>query len=229
MPRTITVADLEKKIRWRCSQDNSFFVKQDELIAYIDEAATELHDLLISRFADYYIQYADFTTDQGVDVYQLPADFLKLRGLDLIKDNTYKIEAFPFEERERYVNAKSQSLPFNVMKYCILGNTILLAPTPQAGLSMRLWYTPALPIITKSNQQLSSFNGWTSLIIASVCAMIANKAEESPTPFLNEKKDIIKRIEEAAQMRDSSGSGRVVDTAGTNDDFNIFPFIHTGV
>lgn len=230
MARPLTVAQIISRIRWKSGQDKSLFIAEDEILAYVDSAACELYDLLVLNFKDYYIDYADFTTVQDQNVYTLPANFLKLRGIDLIKDNkTIKLEAFPFEERERYVNATPQAYPFNIMKYCILGNTLLLAPQPNAGLSIRLWYVPALPLITSASQSLSTFSGWEELIIATVCADIAIKAEESPTPFINKKNEMIRRIEEAGQQRDTSGSGVVSDTAGTNDSYNIFPYHYTGV
>ena len=229
MARPLTVAQIIQRIRWRTGQDKSKFIADDEILTYVDSAACELHDILVSTFKDYSIDYADITIEADTNVYTLPANFLKLRGMDYVSTKTIKMDAFLFDERERFINnTATSSDSYTNVRYCILGNTIMFAPQPATGTLLRMWYVPTFPLITTTTQSLSCFSGWEELIIASVGARIAVKAEESPTAFINEKKEMMRRIEEAGQLRDVSGSGMVTDTTGVND-YDTFPFNRIGV
>ena len=224
MARDILVSDVIQRIRWRCGQDKSAFIQPDEVLAYVDSAAAELYDILVDSFADYFIDFSEFSTLAGVDLYQLPANFYKIRGVDVLEGSlTHSLKKFNFEERSRFINSTLVSPMFSNLKYCLLGNTILFAPMPTAGLDMRLYYVPALPRITSTNQTLSMFSGYEEFIISTVCIRIATKAEEDPLPYERERERQRKRIELAAQLRDVGDAGVPIDSAG-HESYMVPPF-----
>jgi hypothetical protein len=215
MPREITVSSIIERIRWRTGQDKSKFISDPEILSYVDSAAAELYDVLVSSFKDYFIEFANFNTISGVNIYNLPANCYKVRGLDTIDNSiSYSLKSFPFEERARYINTSIIPSTYTHIKYCIMGNSVLLAPTPTANLPMTLWYVPVLPVITSTTQTLSMFSGYEEYLIALVGIRISLKAEEDPAPFERERTRQQKRIEIAAQQRDVSDAGSVIDTEG---------------
>ncbi len=215
MTRAISVADLKTRIRQQTEQTSSKFISDDELLNYIDLAATELYDLLVTQFQDYFLHFAKFDTIKDVNVYALPANFYKMRDLDYtIGDKTDSMEKIPFSNRKLYMNQVFAGYRFERLKYCIAGNTLIVLPTPQQAIPVTMWFVPTMPRITSDSQMVAGFGGYEDLLIQDCCARIAIKAEEDPRPFERKKALLIERIEAAARQRDVGSPDSVIDSTG---------------
>lgn len=154
-----TFEDLILQVRERSDTVNSEFVSDDEIRRYLDQSMYELYDLLIQKYGnDYYISSHDITTD-GTDggEFDLPADFYKLRGVDLSlpaagTNGWVTLRPFMFGERNRFVYPNTQ-VTFGLMgnlRYHIQGDKIRFTPTPAAGQTIRIWYVPQLSEVEAS-------------------------------------------------------------------------------
>src|SRR5512139_1095957 len=101
-----TLADLRTAAKERADLVASAFVTDAEWLRYINGSATWLYGLLVTKVEDYNITTApEQTTDGLTDKLALPADFLKLRGVDLKTPGTpsgwTSLRPFQFAERNR--------------------------------------------------------------------------------------------------------------------------------
>src|SRR5215217_1216398 len=112
----VTLASLNEQVRQRADMQNSGFVTNEELNLYINNSQFELYDLLVSRYEDYFLKIdlltglpPEFTLAGGANTYDLPEDFYKLLGLDLLLDaglnSWYSLVKWNFAERSTLQNS----------------------------------------------------------------------------------------------------------------------------
>ena len=106
----VTLTTLRSRVRERADMVNSTFLTDtaDSMDALINEAAQELHELLVLNYGeDYAVASASTSTVAGTSAYALPADFMKLLGVDLVMgaDEVYDLQRFNFKERNVYRGA----------------------------------------------------------------------------------------------------------------------------
>lgn len=213
MARTITVSDLMAKIRRRTDEVDSRFITDTELIDYIDSAYVVMYDILVQKFKDYKIDFATFTTSASTNIYNLPANFYKFRGLDT--SNGLTVNSFNFEERAMFTNSMYVNDGYETnLRYCILGETLLLLPTPQGSESLTLWYVPAPARITSEDQIIDGHAGYEEIVINLASIFVAIRDKTDPTPFENLLKFHLKRVDDAATQRDAASPGTVIDARG---------------
>lgn len=197
--------------------ENSAFISDDELIEYIDSAYTEMYDLLVGLYELYNLAAATLVTVANTQIYNLPANFYKLVGVDaeITGNKKISLERIEFADRNNEwddlgtVNEYSTNL-----KYNIIGDTLMLNPSPQAGLNLTIWYTPVAPKLTQASQIIEGTNGYEELIVLEAAIRCHEKQEMSTTSLLRQKDSIIRRIEELGQNRDSGTPRKVSDARG---------------
>ena len=152
----VTLAFLNATIRQRADQVNSDFITDDELNGWINSSVKELYDLLVEQYADEYFMapaYSFVTT--GASQYALPADFYKLKGIDVAYtgDSWITLSPFVFQQRNRYSlpSISGSFLWQRNIRYRIVGNNVMLIPTPPAGQTFRVWYVPRSPELLGSS------------------------------------------------------------------------------
>ena len=219
-PGITTLAQIRSIIRTQANVENSQFVTDAELLTYINLDAQELYGILVTSFNDSYFLAAPyaFTTDGVSTNYPLPADFFKLKGVDLSLtggSNTFiTLKPFNFRERNRLNNAWIASPVFNMLqnvRYSVQGSNLMLTPLASANQFVQVWYTPRFTPLVADTDTLDGVNGWEGYIIASVCARIAAKQEDDPSPWLNQKAQLLQRITEEAAQRNEGDPTTVSD------------------
>jgi len=217
MANTTTLADLRNMAKRRADMENSGYVSDAEWNDYINAAAGELHDILVSKFGDdYYIKSSTISVVAGTDEYTLPSDFLKIRGIDHVASNTTScaLRRFEFEERHtRQFLTTTISSGFANLMYRTIGNKLKLVPTPQGSGTLKLWYIPQFERLATDQDIVSDrlALSWEQFMVITA-AIAARDKEESDTSLLMAEKSLItRRIEEAAANRDATEPHRVVD------------------
>jgi hypothetical protein len=104
----VALSDLRTLVRQRADQENSQFVTDEELRQYINRGYAELYDLLVTNATseDYFLNSSTVTLVSGTQTYDLPADFYKLRGVDLNMGS----DTFPLRRYNIYKDPLSGSL-----------------------------------------------------------------------------------------------------------------------
>ena len=115
---TITLSELKQRARERADMVNSKFISDPELVAYINDSASELYDLLVRTYEDYYINSTEVTITSGQDI-TIPVDFYKLLGLDIKEGSKWsQLERFQFNQRNIvFTNRNHFSLTCNCDRY----------------------------------------------------------------------------------------------------------------
>lgn len=207
MARPVTFGEMKLRARQRADQVNSTFIKEPELEQYINDSITELYDVLVQKFgSDYYIKDFEFQTVQGVRDYDLPADFYKLKGVDLIRgqqDRDVTLKPFMFIERNK------RSL-FDNFRYRIVGSQISFLQ-PDTSRSIRLWYVPISERLVDDSDTFDGINGYEEYVIIDAAIKMLTKEESDTQVLMQQKMMMLQRIEEAADNRDEGQSDRVTD------------------
>lgn len=210
-----TLLELRTRARQRADMVNSQFVTDAELNTYINIGLTELYDIVVSAFEDYFTTNVNFTVTTG-DTYTLPADFYKLRALDFSSNGSWiACKEFQFNERNNSqtgINWINGTGP--VRSYRIMGDSLLLQPTASATGLYRLWYVPSQVALTTDGQSipsaLSRF-GWDEYIVLLAAERMLSKEESSITDVRNERTELQNRITQMAANRQVDQSSVIQD------------------
>ena len=201
-------------VRQRADMEDTEFVTDPEITAYINSSASELYDILVSRFEDYYtLPPVPFTISSGSS-FTLPSDFYKLRGVD--KDfgggDYSAMSKFRFNERNRRNLSVSRALLRKTdAQYRIVGKNLLITPEDTAVGNYRLWYIPQSPKLVNLTDELDTIAGWEEYVIIDAAIKCLNKEESDVTVLLMQKQDLMRRIESMANNRDVDQPEKITD------------------
>lgn len=216
MAKEITLADLKYQSRLRADKVGSTYIKEDELLSYINKSGAELYDLLIGAYGnDYYLKEAEFKVQHGVSDYDLPEDFYKLLGVDfqITQQRKLTLKPYMFNERNRYQEGAYWSAVIGISgpRYHLQNNQIKFRPTPDGAYTLVLHYIPCFTDLVEDTDVLNGVNGWEEYIILDAAIKMLMK-EESDTSGLERQRDrILLRINTMAENRDASQSFKVND------------------
>lgn len=214
--RTITLGELKQKSRERADMVNSQFVKNSELVGLINDSITDLYDLLVDTYEDYYIKEQSLTTVFGQDTYSLPDDFYKMRGVDYFLSPTEFLSVRPFQFTERNIFNRSlvYESSYNAesrLRYRIVGNNIKFIPVPDVQKEIKFWYVPVSENLIDDIDTFDGINGYEELVIVDVAIKMLAKEESDTTQLERRYARLWKRVTDSAANRDAGESSRVSD------------------
>ena len=97
---TTSLSKLIERVRQRADMEGSTFVTDNEITTYINVAMAELHDILVTRFEDYYVSSSSPISLPSGNPATLPEDFYKVLGVDIdVGGTVYRMKRFSFQER----------------------------------------------------------------------------------------------------------------------------------
>ena len=220
-----TLLQVRQQIRQRTETENSGFVTDAELNTYINSSAKELYDLMISAYGnDYFCSIDPFviTTVMNQTHYDLPADFYKLLGVDLVlgANRIIKLRPFQFNERDKFQSGGywSAVLGNDGPRYKLSANKIQFTPYPGGSNTVHLWYIPLPADVAVDTDELNTLNGWEEYVILDVCIKVMTKMDLDPSAYMAQLAKVTQRIEKMKEDRDAGMSFRVSDV-------NQFTFI----
>ena len=187
---------------------NSTYVTTAEWNMYINQSYFELYDLLVTTYEDYYVGTPyTFQTD-GSQMYDLPNSVYKVMGIDMSLDVTndawVTLKKFNFISRNRYIFPNLTSTPLGVfnLRYRLVGNQLMLIPTPSGGQTIRVWFVPRMTQLLQDTSVLDGISGWTEYVICDAAIKALQKEESDTSVVMAQKQMLLKRIEETATNRD---------------------------
>jgi hypothetical protein len=207
----ITLAELRTQCRERADMVESQFVTDSELDNYINKSIAALHDLLIGAYnEEYFMEQFDFTST-GTITRALPADFYKLRGVDVYSGGYWcSVKRFNFNRR----NAQSFTanlLGLSDLQYRLVGSNIRFNFAPDVGQQFRLFYHPVAPVLTDPTDEYDDANQYAEFVIVDVAIKMLNKEESDTQVLVLERQAVEKRIVSMAQNRDANEPESVSD------------------
>lgn len=223
----VTLAQLRELARERADQqyvtgtpEIDKFVTDSELNGYINRSIEELYDLIISCYGnDYYVSSEQFTLSPNQDTYALPTAFYQSLGVDLVinANERYTLKPFMFQERNEFRNYPASTYYGPAYRYSFRGGNIVIQPSPVTGNDLILWYIPLAVVLTSDSDVLQGFNGWEEYVVIDAAIKMTLKQEGSVEELYRGKADMIARIKQMADNRDSGFPQRVQDVEGYSE------------
>ncbi len=191
MALTQTLLQLKTRVRQKTDQENSDFITDLELTDYINSAISEFHDIIISRFEDYFVIDTDIVLSSGNKI-TLPIDFLKLRGLDedLGGGDKRALKKYNFNERNITLSPSDK-------KYRVVKNEIHLLPRVGVNGTYTIWYIPTSTILSLDTDTLDGFNGWEEYVVIDASIRVMQKEESDVSLLIAQKTNLLRRIQTA--------------------------------
>lgn len=240
LPGQINLGYLRYHSKLRADKLHSNFLTQDEWNFNINQSANKLYDLLIRKFGDkYFFAPPLIFNTNGTSVYPIPDGLLyngapalfKLAGVDCSSGAAasnngnawFTLPTFNWIDRNRYNTLQTAGTVTSVygLSYCQQGNNIYFIPFPTNAQSIQLWYIPILNQMLKDTDMMPfSISGWSELVIvdAGIKALVKEESFDQAQKLIDERSDILMRIETTAPNRDVGQANVISNTrAGAGD------------
>lgn len=242
LPGQINLGYLRYMSKLRADKLHSNFLTNDEWNFNINQSATKLYDVLITKFGDKYFLAAplQFNTT-GSDVYPLPngqnysgaAALYKLAGVDVgvtpTNQQWFTLPKFNWIDRNRYSTLQLSGTVQSIygLAYCDFGGNIFFIPKPTSAQAIQLWYIPMLDQLLQDTDMMPfSISGWSELVIvdAAIKALVKEESYDQAMALVNERTGLLERIETTAANRDVGQPNTVSNTRARCGDQNFGSF-----
>ena len=210
---TFRESDLRNRVRRMADMENSAFVTDAEIRDYLNMAISELHDIVVEKYEDYFIKSTSYDLGDETEL-DLPEDFYKVLGVDLDSGGrTHTLKNYSFNERSMYRADPVFGLdPFAATRYHIQGNKIKFIPDNPVG-NATLHYVPVATQLKETGpDQISSIiPGYEEYIVVTAAIQCLMKEESDVRTHMVRKAEIKERIESAAGKRNAGDSYAITD------------------
>ncbi len=242
LPGQINLGYLRYMAQLKADKLHSEYLTKDEWNFNINQSATELYDILITKFGDQYFLASpvQFNTN-GTATYPLPDGALytkapalyKLAGVDVginaSNNQWFTLPRFNWIDRNRYATLQLSGTVNSIwgLAYCPFGNTLYFIPSPQSAQVIQLWYVPMLAqMLVDTDMMPFSISGWSEYVIvdAAMKAMQKEESTEKWSSLMQSKTALLERIETTAANRDVGQSNTVSNTRARCGDQNFGSF-----
>jgi hypothetical protein len=203
MARNYTIAQLITRAKERADMESTTFVDDTEWQGYINNGYAELVDLLIDARIHQFETTATITTAAGTASYAVPADHYRTLAVDYLLNSTTYIEVpqLMFEERNNY----QASVGGGAYGWRLVGENVVLYPTPQSVQTYRHTYIPAPADISavSTATNVNGIAGWEEYIViyAALQARLKEEDHESAGELRERLQAMESRIEAMGHHR----------------------------
>lgn len=212
-PNTVTVADLILGARQRADMVNTQFVTDAEILKLVDSSYRKMYNDITNCFENYYVSEVNITLVPGQRDYDLPADFLKLLGIDIVSGGkNFTMQPWSLNERNRLLTGWV-SRP---IRYIMKGSKISFVPVASSADIITMFYVPSPAEITIGDS-VEVFNGYDEFVMVDVAIMLKQKEESDCQILLIQKAELRKMIMENLEGRDAGFPQKMTDMARIND------------
>lgn len=219
MASNVTLGTLKTAARERADMVNSKFISDDELARYINASVKDLYDKLINAGEFYFFSSADISIVANTSAYNLPSDFYKILGVDLLVDtngNAVTLKPFQFEQRNSFLFTPTWNVVgLSYMRYMIQGNQLKFVPMPSGSATVRIYYAPVFADLVSDATTFDGVNGWEEYVILDSAIKMLTKEESDPSVLMAERQKMIQRLDEMKLMRDLGAPSKIGDVSKT--------------
>lgn len=203
MASNVSLTSVLTEVRQRTHYEQSQFVTDAELTAWINRSLAELYDLLVTAYDGYQVSQADSTIASG-NTFAVPATFYKLLGVDWLVSSPDQLQKLP---RVGWGDRNTGQTGYDLR-----GATVVILPYSwAAGKTFRLYYVPVVTQLVNPADTFDGVSGWEEYVIVDVCLKVLAKAERDPSLFLQAKQAMLDRIQAHAKNRDAGEPPHVQD------------------
>ena len=229
MANTTTRLQLRTRAKRRADMENTTFVSDAEWNDYINQGNSELYDLIVTVYGDYFVTQAPAFADNRSDgIYDVATaitanNVYKILGVDMaVNGSTVRLKKFSFAERNMYDSNIATLYGFENHMWHYQGDTIRIIPSNASGNNITVWYVPEAPELTHDSDAgtgvvPSVYNrGWEEYIVVYAARKALLKEESNTNKLDEELLRMAASIQAFAANREAGESGRITDvTSGT--------------
>jgi len=185
MASAATLSDLRARALDYADMTGSNFPVEARVNDYINSAASEMYDILVNAYEDYFLSTQSITLVAGTENYALPSDFYKAKRVYYLSGGRrFSIHPFNLETLD---GAKT---------------------SPLTSGSAELWYVPEMSLMTSDSDTISSIippmiKGWPDYKAISAAIRLLIREESDPTGLMQEKLLMQQRLISLAEPRDA--------------------------
>lgn len=248
LPGQINLGYIRYMSKLKADKLYSEFLTDDEWNFNINQSAFRLYDLLVQKFGEKYflappiqIPTSQLVTNQGMAYAPLPDGslyngapaFYKVSGVDVAinqgNGQWFTLPKFNWIDRNRYATLQLSGTVQSIygLAYCDNGSNLWLIPQPQPSLWIQLWYVPVMLQMLQDTDMLSfSISGWSEVVIvdAAIKALMKEESFDQAGALINERTELLARIETTAANRDVGQPNTVSNTRARAGDPNFGSF-----
>lgn len=228
---TMTLAQLRAAAQNRADMAVSSFISDSEWTEMINASLAELHGLIVQSFGeDYFLTTADLSYAAGATTASVPADFFKIRGVDVLVSsgtpNRYAtLRQFNWNTRNAWTSPGMVDMGvvsgwWSNLRYRVYQGSLLLTPPPGSAITVRLWYIPVVTVLSAESDTTAtndSLNGWLEYVIVDAAIKAKDKQESDTTTLQRQKAALIARIEGETANRDAGDAETIRDVNATGN------------
>lgn len=238
LPGQINLGYLRYQSKLKADLLQSNFLTDDEWNFNINQSANRLYDVLVTKYGDkYFLAPPVQFQSAGLNVFPLPNGsnysgapaLYKLSGMDVSTNQNnnqwFTLPKFNWIDRNKYSTLQLAGTTNSVfgLQYCDQGGNVYIIPQSGA-VAFQLWYVPMLTQMLKDTDMMPfSISGWSELVIvdAGIKALIKEESFEQASTLINERADILERIETTAANRDVGTPNTISNTRNAAGDPNF--------
>lgn len=240
MARSVTLSQLIERVRRMADMEVRGPVTDSEITDYLNDAATELYDELVSNYQEEWgvnPSPATLHVTASVATCALPDDCYKVRGVDRLVSGVSgsssarweKLELASFEDRNDWYGDAVDYYGNQAFGYRPLGRTsISFWPVPQENATLRLWFIPVLARMTSGSDTLDGINGFEELVVCDAAIKCLMKEESDVSELLRRKEQLRRRIAAMSDERVVGDTDVIRDVVGGWSLFGRYPFSRRG-
>lgn len=214
MARTRTAEDFVADVRRRANMRKSKFVKDEEILEYVNQELAELHGrMVLNEGQPHFRASTTISVSSGTSLYNLPSNFWRLKAISASIGGSER-DLEPFMENERADLTNSQLLG---PMYRLQGSQIEFLPATQNFTATLIYITacPRLRLgIIPTADTFDGFNGYEVAAIYGAVAICLQKEETDPGFYVALKERVLKHVDAQAAHRDAAKPERVTDVIG---------------
>lgn len=175
MAKTITLAQLIERVRFQGDLENSRVASDARITEIVNRGIEGVWDLLLDTRPEQYITTTTLTTTPGSDSVALPADFYRLRLVEIFDGSLYR-PLKPHNVSEAWRYQLGASTPAR-MTYRVESDTLRILPVPTQAWTLRVRYHKPATDLVSGADTFDGVNGYEDLVIARSIALLRGGRE----------------------------------------------------
>lgn len=209
MAREVQLVMLRNRMLQRANLENSRLISTEEATDYINQAWSMVYEILVQTDESYSTTSIVYNTTNSVATYPLPSDFYKERGVDVnFSGIIIDAKRFMFSERNLYQSpsiwTEGSPIAFN-----IVGNNLVLYPTPQGAFIVTLWYAPTPTLLAQDTDTIDGIAGYEEGVILDGAVRCRQKEGIDGSDLTRARDAEMLRIRSMAKSRITSQPPRI--------------------
>jgi hypothetical protein len=221
----VSLQTLIRRAKRRANQENSDLCGDDEITDYINEGAKRLHELVAGAYGNEYVKKTSAGTwpASAADI-ALPSDFFKLTGVDFtVNGKSVSLERYEEAERNRWKNLSTTNW-YNIPRYKLENNRLMVLPVPSASFAYELRYIPLLQVTqvpaagiinefsSASQADTIDFpNGWEKFVVLYTAIELMDKEETETAKAVQKLAKWEAELIDIAANRDAGQPQQAID------------------